>query len=364
MAAPNLVPYLHHVPRIGGGARFGADVTIIGRAVLGDGVALGDLAVLRADGERIEIGAGSRLLERATVHISDGRLPARIGAQATVGRYALVHACDIGDDCVLADGAVVMDGSVVGPGAVIAAGALVPPGKALDGGALYAGNPARPVRRLGPGEHRAFRDAVLAGRRDDEHLAFDPPPLAMAPFRGPEAAGGVAGPLHVFAGAAPEISASAFVAANAALRGRVRVAESASVWFATALCADGAEATVGARSNVQDNSILATDAGSGPIEIGADVTIGHNVRMGACRVGDRCLVGMGAEVGHGVTVEDDGVIGARALVEPGTAVRAGWIWAGRPAREFRPLTDRERAFFRRGCAVYVGYAARYLARAA
>ena len=354
MAAPRLAPYLGFRPRIAASARFGEDATAIGRTVVGEDSAFGDLVVLRGDGERIEIGAGCRLMARATVHISDGRLSAHIGDRATVGRYALVHACVIGDGAVLCDGAVTMDGAEVGAGAVIAAGALVPPGKMLEGDVLYAGNPARPVRRLATGECEAFRRAVRSGR-GGAHLDFALPPLSMAPWRG-------AGPFQDHGGAEPEAASSAFVAANAALRGRVRLGESVSVWYATAVCGDRAGVVVGARSNIQDNSILL--AGTDGIDIGEDVTVGHNVRMGACRVGDRALIGMGAEVADGVTVEDDAVVGARAFVEPGTTVRAGHIWAGRPARAFRAVSEAERRFFARGCAVYVNYAARYLAAAA
>ena len=359
MAAPRLVPYLHFRPRVAASARFGDDATAVGRTAIGEDSAFGDLVVLRGDGERIEIGAGCRLMARATVHISDGRLAAHIGDRATVGRYALVHACVVGDDAVLCDGAVTMDGAGIGAGAVIAAGALVPPGKTIEGGALYAGNPARPVRRLKTGELEAFRRAVRSGR-GGAHLDFTLPPLSMAPFRGVPTRG--AGPFHSLLGATPEAAPSAFVAANAALRGRVRLGESVSVWYATAVCGDRAGVVVGARSNIQDNSILF--AGSGGIDIGEDVTVGHNVRMGACRVGDRALIGMGAEVADGVTVEEDAVVGARAFVEPGTAVRAGHIWAGRPARAFRAVSEEERRFFARGCAVYVDYAARYLAAGA
>ena len=122
MSAPALVPYLHYEPRIGAGARFGRGAVVVGRAAVGAGTELGDLAVLRADGERIDVGADCRILARATVHISDGRLPARIGDRATVGRYALVHACDVGDDCVLADGAVVLrgEGAELGGGVRVA----------------------------------------------------------------------------------------------------------------------------------------------------------------------------------------------------------------------------------------------------
>ena len=118
--------------------------------------------------------------------------------------------------------------------------------------------------------------------------------------------------------------------------------------------------TLSDRSNVQDNSILVTDARRGPITIGKDVTIGHNVRMGACTVGDECLIGMGAQIGDGVVVESGALVGARAYVEPGTIVKAGYIWAGRPAAEFRRVKPEEQEFFQRGKEVYVGYANTYL----
>jgi carbonic anhydrase/acetyltransferase-like protein (isoleucine patch superfamily) len=356
MAEPVIVAYTSYRPRIGRGARFGDGAALIGRANLGDDATLGRLVTLRADGEHIEVGRGCTFLDRATVHISDGLLPSVVGERATVGRYALVHACTLGDDCVLADGAVVMDGAKVGDGAVIAAGALVPPGKQLDGATLHAGNPARPVRAVGAEERAAFRDAVLAGASDDELLRCALPPLDMAPFRPP---GAGAGPLHALAGAEPAIDAAAYVAPTALAAGRVSVAAGGSIWFAVACRAEGAEIRIGERSNVQDNSILVARDG-GDIVIGKDVTVGHNVRMGACTIGDECLIGMGCEIGDGTVVEDGGAIGARALVEPGTVVEAGWIWAGRPARAFRPLKPEEIAFFRRGTEVYVGYTATYL----
>ena len=70
---------------------------------------------------------------------------------------------------------------------------------------------------------------------------------------------------------------------------------------------------------------LVTNGDRGPILIGADVTVGHNVRLGACRIGDNCLIGMGAQVGDGVVVEDGALVGARAYVEPGTVVKSGHI---------------------------------------
>jgi carbonic anhydrase/acetyltransferase-like protein (isoleucine patch superfamily) len=118
---------------------------------------------------------------------------------------------------------------------------------------------------------------------------------------------------------------------------------------------------IGPRTNVQDNSLLVTAAARGPLVLGADVTIGHNVRLGAATIGDHALIGMGSQVGDGVVVEDGGCVGARAWVEPGTVVKAGWIWAGRPARAFREVAPKERELFAQASAIYVGYGAAYRA---
>jgi carbonic anhydrase/acetyltransferase-like protein (isoleucine patch superfamily) len=150
--------------------------------------------------------------------------------------------------------------------------------------------------------------------------------------------------------------ARAFVAPTSVVVGDVRVEDDAGIYFACAVAAGGARIVVGERSNVQDNSILATDAARGDIVIGRGVTIGHNVRMGAGRFGDGALVGMASRVGDGVVVEEGACIAAGAHVEPGTVVEAGWIWAGRPARAFRPLKDVERGMFAKGVDTYVGYA--------
>jgi carbonic anhydrase/acetyltransferase-like protein (isoleucine patch superfamily) len=137
------------------------------------------------------------------------------------------------------------------------------------------------------------------------------------------------------------------------------VADDASVYFGCVVVAGGARVEIGPRTNIQDNSLLVTDAARGPLVIGADVTVGHNVRMGAAIVGDHALIGMGSQVGDGVVVEEGGCIGARALVEPGTVVAKGWIWAGRPACAFREVKPQERELFAQAAEIYVRYGAAY-----
>ncbi len=346
-----LLPYLDYRPALTPPFDIAPSAAVIGRTVAGPGLVLRAYATIRGDGEWIRIGANAVFGARATVHIADGHIPTIIGDDVTVGRYALVHACTLGDGVVVADAATVMDGASVGPRALIAPGALVPPRKQLEGGFVYAGNPAQPVRAIAADELAARAAAMRRGRPTVATRERDLPPLTMAPYL-PAASG--RGPLHAFAGRAPQL-ARALAAPTSALVGDVRLADDAGVFFGCALAAGGARIVIGERSNIQDNSILVTDDARGDLVVGARVTFGHNVRMGSGVVEDDALVGMSAKVGDGVRVERGGVIAAGAIVEPGTVVRAGWIWAGRPAREFRELRPAEREGFDEIIAIYAAY---------
>jgi carbonic anhydrase/acetyltransferase-like protein (isoleucine patch superfamily) len=328
---------------------------VVGRTVAGPGLELRRLATVRADGEWVHIGRNGFFAERATVHIAHAMLGATIGDDVTVGRFGLVHACTIEHGVVVADGATVMDGAVVGAHSLIAPGALVPPRKHLPGGFLYEGNPASPLREITRAELSEAAHGIRNGSRTTLGTYDDLPPLDMTSFV-PE--GPFEGALHALHGVAPRIGA-AFIAPTSALVGNVEVGDDAGIFYGCVLAAGGARIAVGERTNVQDNTLIVTDRARGDVVIGDDVTIGHNVRMGAGRFGDRSLVGMASVVGHGVVVEPGGCIAAGAHVEPGTVVKAGWIWAGRPARAFREVKDTEREMFASAVDTYIEYGAAY-----
>jgi carbonic anhydrase/acetyltransferase-like protein (isoleucine patch superfamily) len=254
----------------------------------------------------------------------------------------------------------VLDGAAVGPHAVIAADAIVTPRKSLPGGWLYAGSPAKPVRAITRDEVERLAASVRAGEPDPLLRAASLPPLDMAPFV-PDAR--KEGPFHAWQARAPT-RGRAYVAPTSVLVGEVALADDAGVYFGCALVARDGRIIVGARTNIQDNSILETSARRGELVIGEGVTVGHNVQLGAARIADDALVGMASRVGDGVVVERGGCIAAGAWVDPGTRVEAGWIYAGRPARAFRAVTPAEREQFDRGRDVYVGYGVAYLAGAA
>lgn len=345
-----LLDYLRFQPSHGDRAVIAESAALIGRTRAGRDLVLRGLATLRGDGESITVGDDVFFDERATVHIADGMIPATIGNRVTIGKYALVHACTLEDGVVVGDGGVVMDDARVGAYAVIAAGSLVPPRKVLDGGFLYAGNPAAPVRTVTRDEALQFAQAIRRGNAADPVAATGLPPLAL-----PDVERALA------TGMQPRID-NAYVAPTAVVVGDVVVHPDAGIFFGCIVAAGDGRIEIGAGTNIQDNSVLVTNRARGELVIGAGVTVGHNVRLGSARIGDDALVGMGAEVGDHVVVESAGCIGARSYVEPGTVVESGWIWAGRPARRFRELKPAERQAFGRFRDVYIGYSSAYRGR--
>ena len=343
-----LLPYLQHEPRIATGFTAHASAAVIGRTQLDAGCTLGELTLVRADGEDVRIGADCWFGEASTVHIADRVFPAVIGSHVTVGRYGLVHACTVADDCVIGEHAAVMDGSVVGPGAVIAAQSIVPPGKTLEGGWLYAGAPTRAVERVSPELLKDLHDAL---RR--EAGAGVPHVLASARAAKLRHAPGT-GVDHSF-------GTGVYVAPTASIAGRVLLEPRSSVWFGVEIDAGEATVEIGEETNVQDNSRLYGGKAGEDLRIGPRVLIGHNVRIFASTIEEGAIIGMGAIIGKGTVVRAGACVAAGSITEPGTEVAAGQVWSGRPARAARALSDQNRQGFARAVEIYVGYAANYLA---
>lgn len=165
--------------------------------------------------------------------------------------------------------------------------------------------------------------------------------------------------LRSFGGHTPSLGQRVLIDPSAVVLGDVELGDDVSVWPQAVIRGDMHRIRIGARTSVQDGSVLhITHAGpynpdGWPLLIGADVTIGHNATLHGCTIGDRVLVGMGATVMDGAVVESEVVIGACALVTPGKTLRSGYLYAGSPAREMRALNDKELDYFRYSAANYV-----------
>ncbi len=150
----------------------------------------------------------------------------------------------------------------------------------------------------------------------------------------------------------PEIDADTWVAPNAAVIGLVRLRAGASVWFGATLRGDTEWIEIGEGSNVQEASTLHTDIGF-PLTIGRGCTIGHNVILHGCTIGDGSLVGMGATVLNGARIGRDCLIGAGALVTEGKEIPDGSVVMGAPGRVVKELSAEQRARLRLGAEHYV-----------
>jgi carbonic anhydrase/acetyltransferase-like protein (isoleucine patch superfamily) len=164
-----------------------------------------------------------------------------------------------------------------------------------------------------------------------------------------------------FGGKTPIVHPSAFIAEGAVVLGDVEVGEGSSIWFGCVVRGDVNYIRIGARTNVQDLSVLHVTSKTHPTVVGDEVTVGHRVVLHGCTIKDRCLVGIGAVVMDGAVVGPEAVIGAGSLVPPGMVVPPRTLVMGSPAKVKRDLTVEEVEALRRSADNYVEYAARYVA---
>lgn len=168
--------------------------------------------------------------------------------------------------------------------------------------------------------------------------------------------------LHAFDGKWPTVADDAFVAPTASIVGDVVVGPRSSIWYGVVLRGDVNPIRIGARTSVQDNSVVHTTGGWSEAHVGDDVTVGHSVVLHGCRVHDRVLVGMGSIVLDEAELGPDVVLGAGSLVPARARIPAGTLAFGRPAKVVRELTDEDRRRIAEGAEVYVDLTRRYLGR--
>lgn len=162
-------------------------------------------------------------------------------------------------------------------------------------------------------------------------------------------------------GKTPVIGKGVFVAETAAIIGDVQIGEQSSVWYGTVIRGDDMPIRIGARTSLQDNTVIHITAGRFGTTIGDDCTIGHNAIIHACVVEDLCLIGMGSIILDGAKIGRGSLVGAGALVTPGTDIPPGSLVVGSPAKVKRPVNEKEREQILYGAAHYVELARRYLA---
>jgi gamma-carbonic anhydrase len=169
-----------------------------------------------------------------------------------------------------------------------------------------------------------------------------------------------------FNGKTALVADSAFIASGVQIIGDVEIGEESSIWYNCVLRGDVNRIRIGARSNIQDGTVIHVDSpgesGDGlPTIIGDDVLVGHMVMLHGSILHDRAFVGLGSIVMDGCTIEPDGMLAAGSMLTSGKAIGAGELWVGRPAKKLRDMSADEIARNRMGAAHYVRLAAAHKA---
>ncbi len=154
-------------------------------------------------------------------------------------------------------------------------------------------------------------------------------------------------PIRKFENFTPKFHDSAYIDNQACIIGDVEIGKNSSIWPMTVVRGDVNSIRIGNDTNIQDGSILhvthksAQDLNGGPLTIGDGVTVGHGAILHACKIGDYCLIGMGATVMDKCVIEHHAMIGAGSVVPPNKHIKTGELWLGNPAKKIRDLTEKQ-----------------------
>ena len=164
----------------------------------------------------------------------------------------------------------------------------------------------------------------------------------------------------------PRISESAYIDEDSTVIGDVHIGDESSVWPGAVIRGDVNRIRIGARSNVQDGTVVhvthpfSEQPEGFDVFIGDDVTIGHNVTVHGCRIEERCLIGIGSTILDGAVIKPEVLLGAGSLVAEGKELESGYLYLGAPAKRIRMLTDAELKWFKYSADHYVKLSRDYL----
>ena len=141
----------------------------------------------------------------------------------------------------------------------------------------------------------------------------------------------------------PRIHETAYVAENALIIGDVEIGEHSSIWFGSILRGDVNYIRIGARTNIQDASVIHVSSKTHPTILEDEITVGHRVTLHGCYIETGCLIGIGSIILDGARVGKNSLVAAGSLITPNTQIPPGSLVMGSPAKVKRPLTEEELA---------------------
>lgn len=165
--------------------------------------------------------------------------------------------------------------------------------------------------------------------------------------------------IRSFKGVSPKLGLRAYIDDSAVVIGDVELDDDVSIWPMCSIRGDVNHIRIGARSNIQDGSVIHVTHRYGELteghatRIGSDVTVGHKVMLHGCTIEDLCLIGMGSTVLDGAIIRSRVLLGAGSLVPEGKDLEGGYLWLGRPAKKVRELSEEECKWFEYSAMHYV-----------
>jgi len=172
--------------------------------------------------------------------------------------------------------------------------------------------------------------------------------------------------IRPYKGLMPQIADSAYIDEASTVIGDVHIGVESSVWPGAIIRGDVNRIRIGARSNIQDGSVVhvthpfSEQPEGFDVYIGNDVTIGHNVTVHGCRIEDRCLIGIGSTILDGAVIQQHVLLGAGSLVAEGKVLEGGYLYLGAPAKRIRMLTEAEIKWFKYSASHYVKLSRDYM----
>jgi len=160
MPSANILEFQGMRPKLGRNVLVASGAQLIGDLEIGDESSIWFNVTIRADVQRIRIGARTNVQDNTVIHVTHDTGPTTIGSDVTIGHGAVIHACTIEDLCLIGMGSIILDGAVIPTGSFVAAGALVTPGKTFPKGSMIMGSPARATRSLTPAEHEGLKASM------------------------------------------------------------------------------------------------------------------------------------------------------------------------------------------------------------
>ena len=344
---PKIIKYLNYTPSLEAAIYSGDNSIIIGNTFVGRDTILEKNVVIRGDGKVVNIGKNCLFKNRSTVHVAAEVQGTEIGDNSIIGEYSIIHACKLGQNIIVGNNSVVMDGSELGDNTIIENNTLIPPGKKFDSYSLIEGSPGKVIEKITEKQYLLYKKNIRKSKNEllinnnYNYRSYLEKRIPATRYT-------------------KKNINNTFVAPDAEIYQTIEINEYSSIWFSVYIFSskNNGKLILGKGSNIQDNCILNTLGQE--ILIEKRVTIGHNVIiLGKSHIKNDAVIGMGSILESNCIIGNNSFVGANSFVKAGTIVPDNTIYAGKPAKFFRKVNEKEKLFFREGQKIYENLTCNY-----